>query len=422
MSQTSKVTHKRSPGSWLTVIRTILSKPRRFWPINTRPVDEEHDGDVAGAKTERLKVMINDYNAACSTYHLLPSDRIQTESTMHEYLNDAIMVGRRVKAAYDQPARVTHHNSWMKQASEYQVLENEAGAAVETTVFRDTHEMDFALVPPVETPAEGPAVDWKALKVKNNPSLEKLTETEKLEYLREIASYLLNIAEEADRDATGIDDMNLDQWQEYVRHEKERVTQVESGIMVRAGAANMPPVGAQPVLPKGAPPEVLAAHASVPKARKRKRKASDEATFVSTQQNNNAAPVVNPPQAVVDSGGTVPSLQSNSQANGIAQARNSLILQLDKKFRMKEEDRRMKTLQEMQESCMELLADQSSYTHAANRDELCEGLGLNLTNPARFKSSATAIFLLDKESKQAIAKVLKAGPKVTFLAAFLADN
>lgn len=158
---------------------------------------------------------------------------------MNEYLNDAILIGRRVKAAYDQPVRVTHHNPWMKEACKTAESNEDEGATTERTVFRDYDDMDFALVAPVGNPAEGPAVDWKALKVKN-PSLERVTEEEKLEFLRSIAEYLLNIAEEQDRAATGVHDMNIEQWQEYVTNDKERVNQIESEIKDGAGAVNMP--------------------------------------------------------------------------------------------------------------------------------------------------------------------------------------
>lgn len=143
-------------------------------------------------------------------------------------------------------------------------------------------------------------------------------------------------------------------------------------------------------------------------------------TSVSNEQKNDAP--VNPPQTG-GGGGSAPSLQSNSQQQGIAQARNNLISQVGAKLQMKQEERRMKAQQGLQESCMELLADETSYLRGAgSRDELCRRLGLNLANTGRFKSSATAIFLLDMESKQAIAQLLKAGPKVTFVAAFLADD
>lgn len=42
-----------------------MRNPRRLWPQNSRPVNEEYDGDHVGVKSDRIIKLLNDYNRAC---------------------------------------------------------------------------------------------------------------------------------------------------------------------------------------------------------------------------------------------------------------------------------------------------------------------------------------------------------------------
>jgi len=229
-----KLNHKRSPHSWICVLSSIMDKTRRLWPINVRPVDADHGGDPAGAKSERTKELLDLYNRRCTG----GTDRIENDTTLNGYLNEALIIGRTVK---DHHETTKDHPELPLQ--DFTESNEEYRSRILNLPFGE-HPMDFALRIPLDGLAKKPEmlVDFKNLKVKN-PSLTGYSDAKKQEFRREIASWLLNFAVEQDRPpsfADDVEDMNLDQWEEYVRQTREATKKKEHDLMNGAGANHAP--------------------------------------------------------------------------------------------------------------------------------------------------------------------------------------